>query len=514
MAWTHPAYAALADLVARHAGLFFSAQRTDTAELGMRRAMTRAGVHDPEAYQLQVAARREALDDLIVELTVGETYFFREPAQFRFIRRDVLPELRRSRGETAIRVWSCGCASGEEPYTLAIILEEEGFGERAFLLATDISRAALARARQARFGAWSLRGEGLTSAQAYLHRLGPVHILDERIRRRVRFEQLNLAQDTYPSATNGTWGMDLILCRNVLIYFDRDTVRAVARRLYESLAPGGWLFTASSDPPLAGEAPFETVVTGDGVFYRRGEASGLSRRPEPLTAGVNPAARPQSQSSLPALPIPSSDVWSVLNQPLWSLPKEAAAPVGQAFQPDCQAGKPDLREAEKEPVDPVAEARRELAQGNYARACELTRVLAADDQASVIHVRALANSEQAEAEEACAAAVERHPLSVELRYLHAVLLLGLRREDEAIRTLRRVLYLERTLAVAHFTLGTLLEQRGDGAGACRCYRNARDLCARRAADEEVPLSDGERAGVLARAAADRLALLETPGGDA
>jgi chemotaxis protein methyltransferase CheR len=503
--WSHPAYEALADLVARHAGLAFPAPRTDLAEVGMRRAMTRAGVPHPEEYRALVAVNPQALDDLIVELTVGETYFFREPAQFRFIRREVFPEWRRRRGERGtVRVWSCGCASGEEPYSLAILLEEEGFGERTFLLASDISRAALARARQARFGAWSLRGEGLASAQAYLRRLGPVYILDERIRRRARFEPLNLAQDIYPSATNGTWGMDLILCRNVLIYFARDAVRAVARRLYESLAPGGLLITASSDPPLAGEAPFETVVTADGVFYRRPQPLSLCaatdssfRAPERET--MNPSPRTDSQTAAinpapyqPCLPPP----------PLPFGNDEVAVPVS-----------PGLIRPE-EPDDPVAEARRELAQGNYARACELTRGLAEDGQASVIHVRALANGEPAEAEKTCTAAVGRHPLSVELRYLHAVLLLGLRREEEAIRALRRVLYLDRTLAVAHFTLGTLLEQRGDGAGAARSYRNARDLCAGRPADEEVPLSEGERAGVLAQAAAARLALVEAPGGDA
>ncbi len=123
MPWTHPAYEALARLLGRHAGLHFPADRAEAAESGFRRAMSRAGVREPAEYQVLVEGDARALADLVVEMTVGETYFFREPAQFAFLRREVLPDLRRRRGEAVIRAWSAGCASGEEAYSLAILLE-------------------------------------------------------------------------------------------------------------------------------------------------------------------------------------------------------------------------------------------------------------------------------------------------------------------------------------------------------------------------------------------------------
>ena len=126
MPWTHPAYESLARLLGRHAGLHFPPERSDAAEMGIRRAMTRAGIQDPGQYQALVEDSAEVLADLVVEMTVGETYFFREPAQFGFLRREVLPELRRRRGEADLRAWSAACASGEEAYSLAILLEEEG----------------------------------------------------------------------------------------------------------------------------------------------------------------------------------------------------------------------------------------------------------------------------------------------------------------------------------------------------------------------------------------------------
>src|SRR5207249_6830472 len=134
-------------------------------------------------------------------------------------------------------------------------------------------RATLAKARQGLYGAWSLRGEGAEAARPYLRRQGKCYIVDERVRRLVTFDCLNLARNVAPAPATDVRGMDLILCRNVLIYLDRETVRTVARRLYESLADGGWLVAASTDPPLTDEAPFEVVVTDHGVFYRNGTQS-------------------------------------------------------------------------------------------------------------------------------------------------------------------------------------------------------------------------------------------------
>ncbi|HEX8202406.1 MAG TPA: protein-glutamate O-methyltransferase CheR, partial [Isosphaeraceae bacterium] len=267
--WSHPAYEAVVNLLNARTGLAFAPERRVGVEQGIRSAMRRAGLADPARYALRIAVDEAALDDLIVELTVGETYFFREPAQFEFLRAAVLPEIRRRRGEAhVLHAWSAACATGEEAYSLAIVCLQEGLAGRCRLLATDISRPALEKAYGACFGPWSLRGDGAALARPYLSPEGPGRFrLAEAARRLVTFEHLNLALDVYPSLATGTLGMDLILCRNVLIYFDRETVAAVARRLFAALADGGWLVTASSDPPLAGLAPFQTVVTERGIYY-------------------------------------------------------------------------------------------------------------------------------------------------------------------------------------------------------------------------------------------------------
>ena len=455
MNWSQPAFEDLARLVGERTGLAFAPGRRAAVEAEIRRVLARAGAAGPAEYLERLGPDPDphALDDLIAELTVGETYFFREPDQFRFLRDTVLPEIRARRGHGHIlRAWSAGCASGEEAYSLAIVFREELPAGRAHLLATDLSREALARARRARYSDWSLRGEGAAAARPYLRPEGNDHVVVEPLRRMVSPGYLNLAVDDYPSAASGVWGMDLIFCRNVLIYLDRETVGAVARRLHDSLAPGGWLIAASSDPPLLEHAPFEPVATDRGLFYRRGGRG----RPAPPA----PARRRRG---------------------------------------------PDRRPARPRRV--LAEARESLARGDYAGAVDRTRGPARGRGPGPAHPgpgqprRRAGRARLGRGDGA-------YPLSDELHHLRAVLLLGLGRVAEAAEAARRAVYLDRGSAMAHFTLGLILARMGDRSGAWRAYRNARDLGRARPPGEPVPLSDGVPAGRLARSAESLMARLQ------
>ena len=141
MSWSQPAFENLARLVGERTGLAFDPGRRPAAEEQIRRVLARAGDAGPAEYLERLGPDPDphALDDLIAELTVGETYFFREPDQFGFLRDTVLPEVRGRRGHGHIlRAWSAGCASGEEAYSLAIVFREELPAGRAHLLATDL----------------------------------------------------------------------------------------------------------------------------------------------------------------------------------------------------------------------------------------------------------------------------------------------------------------------------------------------------------------------------------------
>ena len=277
--WSDAGYAGVASMVASRTGLVFGPTRFESAEEGIRRSMARAGMTDIPRYRHLLESDSRAWDDLLAELVIGETYFFRDVAQFEFIHREVLPNLQRRCGVGHVaRAWSAGCASGEEAYSLAMLFADEGLAGRSRILGTDISHRALASARRGRYRDWSFRGDGATRAMRFVTRRSEESVVHDVLRDRVTFEHLNLALDVWPSAVTGTATMDLILCRNVLIYFDPATVARVARRLFESLAPGGWLVTGASDPPLSEHAPFETVLASEGVFLRRGLAQ-IGKRP-------------------------------------------------------------------------------------------------------------------------------------------------------------------------------------------------------------------------------------------
>ncbi|TQF13807.1 chemotaxis protein CheR [Myxococcus llanfairpwllgwyngyllgogerychwyrndrobwllllantysiliogogogochensis] len=267
--WSHEGYPAVLALVEERAGLA-PPSCPASAEEGISRAMARAGVSDFDEYRARITSDSAAMDDLLTELTIGETYFFRTPEHFEFLRRVVLPALRERHGpDYTVKMWSAACSSGEEPYSMAALLMSEGWGEHMAVYATDVSRASLARARRGHYGEWSMRGPWAERMRVHLRPEGRQYVLSPEVKQRVRFSYLNLALDTWPSPDSGIWKLDVVFCRNVLIYFNGSTIEAVARRLHASLGEGGVLFTGPSDPPLGGLAPLEPVLTEWGVFYRR-----------------------------------------------------------------------------------------------------------------------------------------------------------------------------------------------------------------------------------------------------
>lgn len=482
------ALVSLLELLRRRVGLEFPPHRhRQVLDAAMREA-ARLRSGRLESYLAAISSDAEAFDDLVARLTVGETYFFREPDQFAFVAETVLPDVLARRGDRhVLRAWSAGCASGEEAWSLAMLLETRALGRRYHVLGTDVSREALARALQGVYRRWSLRGSGATQAVSFLKRRGGLYVIPDTLREHVTFEYLNLAGDAYPSFANGTWGCDLIFCRNVLIYFDAGATARVARGLHDSLAEGGWLITASTDPPMATLAGFHAVSTPQGVFYRRpipGE--------EPATLPIRPWAPPEPEPVERWAEGPSAmESWLAdpPETPGLRLPERAAPPPA--------------------PEDPLREAHDAYRAGDYARTLRLLDAAGHGLEACVLRVRALANTGDPSAAEAMAREeTQHHPADAELQYLHGAVLFGIGNHQEAVQAVRRALYLAPDLAAAQFMLGSLLQTRGETAGAVRAFRAALRIAAGRPEDESLPLADGERAGALREAAEQQIAILE------
>jgi chemotaxis protein methyltransferase CheR len=257
--WSTGAYADIAALITQRCGLSFPPARRAFAEAGIMRAMTRARAADAALYRELLSNDLDSFETLLSEITVGETYFYRDPRQFEFIKEAVLPSFGR-----AIRIWSAGCSSGEEAYSLAIALEECGLESGSQILASDISTAAIATARSGVYGDWSFREIDSMWRARYFTRAGKNKwAIAPRFQPRVDFEVRNLA-----NAQANDDGFDVIFCRNVLMYLESDVAARVMSHLIMALREGGWLFTSASDP-IVSNADTEIVTTPAGLAYRR-----------------------------------------------------------------------------------------------------------------------------------------------------------------------------------------------------------------------------------------------------
>jgi chemotaxis protein methyltransferase CheR len=211
-----------------------------------------------------------ALADAVIEaMTTNETSWFRDVHPFEAIKTGILPELASSRGATKkLTIWSAACSTGQEIYSLAMMLDmqfpELGNWDLA-LHGTDINLEVLAQAKAARYSALEVnRGLPAQYLARYMERDGASYVLSEQIRSRARFDQLNFV---------GPWPVmprfDLVLCRNVLIYFDIDVRARIVRKIRDTLTPGGYLVLGSSETSIGDVDGFSRVVFGRTTVYRK-----------------------------------------------------------------------------------------------------------------------------------------------------------------------------------------------------------------------------------------------------
>ena len=463
-------------------GLHFPRERWRDLERGVAAAAREFGFGDPETCVRSLLCgplTRNQIEILAGHLTVGETYFFRETRSFEILEERILPELICARGgaERRLRIWSAGCCTGEEPYSIAMLLDrlipdiEEW---NITLLATDINPAFLRKAAEGVYGEWSFRGTPAWLRERYFRkRKGGRFEIEPRIRKRVTFSYLNLADDVYPSLSNHSNAMDVILCRNVLMYFTPVQAKKVAGNLHGSLVEGGWLVVSPTETSSVLFSRFSAVEFPGAVLYRK--AAGAPPR---VIASGYPAPAP--------LLLPE--------------PQYPPNPVVQEAAPSMAP-----EEAPPQPVRPAAAPGD--APSSTARALSLTaRALSLTARALSLTARACANQGRlAEAAEWCERAIAADKLNPACHYLLAAIQQELGQHDSAVQSLSCALYLDADFVLAHFALGNLRLSQGRRREAERHFDNTLALLRARPHDEVLPESDGLTAGRLAEITASVLA---------
>lgn len=451
---TEEEYEHATQVLVRLAGLVFDVSRRGAISAILYERMEKTGHPSVDSYLAHVESSL-GLDErqrLLDAVTIQETHFFRNLPQIEALRRDVLPDLLKRNRSTGrpLTIWSAGCSTGEEPYTLAMLLvqlfEETGpFPVR--IVGTDVSSAALDVARA---GVYSGRTIHLAEPGAvdrwFDARVDGSYSVAQPVRDLVEFRLQNLVADQPPF---GPDEVDLIVCRNVTIYFGRETTTRLVAGFHRLLTTGGYLLLGHAETLWQISDAFSLLPVGEAFVYRKDAAVSGARPSQPLAPRPS-ALRGGSQESRPA---PQRRVMRDVLRVPGLRPKRAPEPA-PAPRPRPAASVPS-------PLDDLLRARDALAAGSYAEAATL-------------------------AERATAT----HPLLVEGYIIEGRALSNQGDDDGAIAALRKAVFLDPGAAHAHFLLATTLARVGDPAGASLSFASAAETLPSASSETLAELLDG------------------------
>ena len=464
----------VSEVIAEGLGLHFPRERWPDLERGLAAAAAESGFDDLSSYidrLLSAPPTRAQLRELANHLTIGETYFFRDRKTFDVLADSILPALihqRRGR-EQRLRLWSAACSSGEEAYSLAILVHQllpDLADWRVTILATDVNARALQKGRAGTYGEWSFRGvpDGFKDRYFDATEDGRRYTIRPAIKKMVTFEHVNLVDDIYPSLATDTNAMDIVFCRNVLMYFRPAQIRAVVEKLHHALVDGGYLAVSPSEASRELFPQFAAVNHPGVILYQKRAAHAAA-----------PAARAAVTPAAPFAPLAAPRPRPALARP--------EAPRPEATRPAR-----------------YGTARSLYDQGRYEEAAGVLLEAPAhtlDREAFSLLARALANQGRlGEALAWCDRWIAVDKVDPAGHYLRAAVLLEHGPEQEARRSLQRAVYLEPGFVLAHFALGNLSRSGGREQEALKHFANTRQLLAGLPADAVLPESDGLTAGRL------------------
>jgi len=416
------------DLIAERSGIYFDPGKQESLRDNLLQRMADCGLSNFADYfnLLSSPAGTKEFDRLLNLITIPETYFFRDRAQFRALERFVIPEIakKKSYPGASLRIWSAGCSTGEEPYTIAMILAAGMVDSPIQILATDVSQPALKAAREGVYSGRSVRDMPQDYLNRFFTKKGGQYFLDESIKKMVEFRYFNLVSEPYPLVEMSGW--DIIFCRNVTIYFQAEATRKVIHNFSLSLREGGYLFAGYSESLRYISDEFKTVQMEGAFFYQKGVPQKTVRQKarkirgrRARTAGITRKQKPKAGAGLNREEI--EQICATAKQLLEMGQPERASEILNPY----------LREAIAPEGVILLQAEIALNRGDLDQAVQLCEML-----------------------------VQREPLSIAGHYLLGIIYRTWEDDARAIEEFRKVLYLEPEHALARFNLGDLYSQVG------------------------------------------------------
>jgi chemotaxis protein methyltransferase CheR len=464
------------DLIARRSGIYFDPEKQELLKDNLLQRMADCGLSNFADYfnLLSSPAGAKEFDYLLNLITIPETYFFRDRSQFRALERFVIPEIikKKSYPGASLRIWSAGCSTGEEPYTIAMILAAGMVDRPIQVLATDVSHDALKAAREGVYTARSVRDMPQEYLNRFFTRIGDQYFLEDSIKQMVEFRYFNLVTEPYPLMEMSGW--DIIFCRNVTIYFQAEATRKVIHNFYLSLREGGYLFAGYSESLRYISDEFNTVQQEGAFFYQKGVPKKTVRKKTRKIRGRRGTTVRSANKKDPkaVAGLKSDEIAQICARAKELL--EMGQPEGAS-----EILSPYLRESNTPESVLLLQAEIALNQGDLKKALQL-----------------------------CERIVQREPLSTAGHYLMGVIYLTWEDEARAIEEFKKVLYLEPEHALGRFNLGELYSQVGRSDEARLEYANVVQLLKKMPESLDERFAGGFSPALLIDTCLSRLKALE------
>ncbi len=466
-------------------GLHFPREKWSDLERAVLSIYEDLGYTDVESLAKQIIKKdisRDELETLAAALTVGETYFFREPASLNAFEYNIIPDLIKS-GTRRLRIWSAGCATGEEPYTIAMILKKAIPSIEDWditILATDINMKFIRKALAGVYTRWSFRDVPNWIINKYFVTKSDNQFeISPEIKKMVTFSYLNLMEDNYPSILNDTNAMNVIFCRNVLMYFSEENIRKVVHKFHSSINDGGFFIVSQTELSEYYFGNFQNFPSSGAIIYKK------DSHKRPVVSYSSPVLSEPPIKLNKKIPVDTSAEY---NENFKSLFIETPLPV-----------KPEVKNSA---VNTVEKIRKHYEAGEYDEALDkLTLFISKErgnSEALALIARVYANKGMlGEAEKHCREAVALDDMNPVNYFLLASIYKETGNLVDAVSTLRKAIYLDPGFIMAYYTLGIIAMGQNSKRDAEKNLDTALSLLKKFNSDDYVPESEGIPAGRLA-----------------
>jgi len=470
--------------IEKNMGLHFPEDKMTDLQQGMASASKEFGFNQVEScikWLLSSSLTNQQIEILASYLSIGETYFFRAEHDFHALENHILPELIHARKdkEKCLRIWSAGSASGEEPYSLAILVHKlipDIKDWNITILATDINTRSLAKAEKGIYSNWSFRNSPEWLKKIYFTLLPDGgYQISQKIKDMVTFSYLNLARDAYPSLLNNTNGMDIIFCRNVLMYFTPELAQKVINNLHGSLIEKGWLVIPPIETTPDFSFKFDRVNFSDAILYQKGRG------------------KDQQKFMKEKLPLSALAPFIPVNTTVKKPPEKDF----------IKYPKLQIRTAQKSEISPdfYQQALELYKDHQYSEAIKIILEFPLKKQKNpkviILLARAYANQGKlSPALECIDQGIKENKINPQLYYLRSTILQELNLNEDSIQSLKKTIYLDPEFIPAYFTLGCIFHRHNKEPESHQYFKNALRLLDNLDKEKIILESEGMTAGRL------------------